>query len=233
MNLAEFIDLLNTAELSQHYMGDTDDAMNLKYLPKIVTLVNQGIKELHTKFLIKKGSLYLCLDGCTRRYHLCHKEPYVVTEDCPLRLLEVLEIFSCDGTPVRLNANHRDMNLSCCVIDVFMPDYRTLEFSVNCGQFRINFRRNGEVIPNPLKVDRFNPEEIKIDIPDAYIDALLYYVASKLFTTIIPNSQAGAVSQGNIYYQRYITEIQRLQEAGFNVSGVNNETQRFRDSGMP
>ena len=233
MNLGEFIDLLSTTELSQHVLGSTDDIVNLKHLPKIVTVLNQGIKELHTKFLIRKGNLYLCLDGCTRRYYLCHEKPYVTTEDCPLRLLEVLEIFSCDGRKVRLNANHRTMGLSPCIIDVFMPDYRTLEFSENCGQFRINFRRNGEVIPNPARVDRFRVEEIKVDIPDAYIDALLLYCAAKLFTPIIPNSTPKAISSGDTYFQRYIHEIQRLEAAGFTVDGVGNETQRFNETGMP
>lgn len=237
MRLDEFIDVLTTGELSQHPMGQTDLIGNPKQLLKLITHINQGMKELHKRFLIRKGVVMVQLNPCCYRYELEEKRPYLKWMDCPPNLLEVLDVVACDGRQVRLNASHRVKPCPCSsMVEVFMPSYRTLEFSTDCGLFRVNYRRHGLLLPRPDQVDRFRIGDYEVDLPDAYMDALCLYIAAKLYGVLMPRTGTGGETQMNPglnYAARYEAECQRLGDMNFEVEGMGNYQQRFSETGMP
>lgn len=236
--LDDFIENLTDIELSQHTFGTKDNLGNIKKMPRLISLINQGIKKMHSTFLIKQGTAYVCVKPCCKRYLICHENSeYIRTEDSPLRLIEVLQVISCDGRSVRLNATHRrnpDM-YPMETIEVWMPKYNVLEFNVCKGLFRVDFRRNGEEIPKPQYVNKWHMADYVIDLPDAYIDALTFYICSKLFTPSNPTEGYGAAySPAILYRAKFQEEVQRLKNMeNFELEGLDNYQQRFNESGMP
>lgn len=238
MTLEEFFEVLSLYDLSQHRYAKVDSSGSIVEPHLIIPVINLGLKDLHRRFLIKKGVVHVCLDPCVRTYCIDDCDRSYLVYDCkPLRLLEILEVLSCDGVPTRLNATHRRVPTPCsnsCMIDIFMPEYDKLEFSVNEGYFRIHYRKDAEQLPNPKYVAKYDPRRIVVDIPETYLDALAYYVCSRLFAVTTPISDPGAALSPALQYKaRYEEECQRLMSLGFEVEGTGNYQQRFNDTGMP
>lgn len=234
MTLDEFVKWVTRVELSQHFTGETDLIGNPKNMVKLITIINQGLRELHSKFLIKKGVIMLELNPCCYRYVLEDKRPYLKAMDCPINLLKILEVVACDGRHVRLNATHRVKPCPKVMVEVFTPNYKTLEFNTDCGLFRINYRRHGMLIPEPTQVDRFRMDDYELDIPEMYIEALTYYVCMKVFAPIAPTVGEGV--QNNpalIYSAKYKAECDALKETDVEEDGVGNYQQRFMETLLP
>lgn len=229
---------MSLTDFSQDILGRTDSAGSLTDPHLLIPIINSGLTELHSRFLIKKGVVHLCLDPCQRRYCIddC-KRPYLIYEDCPLRLLEILEIIDCGGRQTRLNANHRIVphpyQSSGTMIDIFMVSPIELEFSVLEGMFRINYRRNAEPIPNPKYITEWNPRSIFVDIPEAYINALCYYTAMRAFTPAISSGDSVPYSPPMLFKAKYDEECAKLTQYSFDIDGLGNYQQRFNESGMP
>lgn len=91
-------------------------------------------------------------------------------------------------------------------------------------------------VPDWLKVDRllveyrqnhvklspgageFDANRVEIDLPDAYLQALLYYVASRVHTPIAAGAQ---VNPGNEWYAKYEQECQRLLQENLQIDQVS------------
>lgn len=239
MTLYDFFELLSLTEFSQDRLGRVDTAGSLTDPHLLIPIINSGLTELHSRFLIKKGVVHICLDPCIRRYCIddC-KRPYLIYEDCPLRLLEILEVIACDGRQTRLNASHRIVPHPCqnsgSMVDIFMVSPNELEFSVLEGQFRINYRRNASPIPNPKHIVEWDARSILVDIPDAYINALCYYTAMRAFTITTPyDGNAAALSPAIQYKTKYDEECLKLTQFNFELEGMGNYQQRFNETGMP
>lgn len=53
----------------------------------------------------------------------------------------------------------------------------------------------------------YDANRVEIDLPDAYLQALLYYIASRVYNPLSIDQQ---ISGGNVYYGKYEAECQRL-----------------------
>lgn len=85
MKLDDFIELLTTVEFSQHVYGNQDKDGKYIHLRKLIVLINQGVRELHSRFLIKKGIVYLSVNSeLATRYPIRDDAPYLLTSDVPL-----------------------------------------------------------------------------------------------------------------------------------------------------
>lgn len=236
MLLQDLFETLSLYDFSQHGYGITDSAGTIIEPHTLIPAINLGLRELHKRFLIKKGVVHVCLDPCIRRYCIddCDRE-YLIYEDKPLRLLEILEVISCDGLETRLNATHRKPPCdNSCTVEIFMPQFNVLEFSAERGLFRVHYRRDANPVPNPKYIAEWDARAIEVDIPDAYCDALAYYVAMRVFGVTTPvDGGAAAYSPALQYKAKFDEECQRLATYNFEVDGAGNHQQRFRDSGMP
>lgn len=233
MRLDEYIEDLVSVELSQHTWGDRDTAGNIEKLPRLISLINQGVQKLHSVLMLKKGVVFLCLDG-RRRYVIEEGQPYLEGEDCPLYLLEILQVISCCGKPVRLNAIHR-YPPDNQKIEVFMTNKNTLEFNECKGKFRIIYRRGVPPIIAPNEKHQWNARDYEIDLPDSHLDLLTYWICSRLFIPITPtDGNAAQFSPAHMYKAKYTEELDRLRGVeSFEIDGMDNWEQRFDESGMP
>lgn len=75
------------------------------------------------------------------------------------------------------------------------------------------------------------PDQIFVDVPPAYLSALLNYIASRKFNPNLNGVQQG-FHEGNNYYQKYLSACALLQDQGFEVEPMGNEGSKFTSKGF-
>jgi hypothetical protein len=235
MNLKTFLDMLVETELSQHVFGslDEDEVLVKKY--ELINLINRGLENLHTRFVIKKGEVRINIANNHRYRHDISDEDFVLTPDHKRNVIKVLEIWDEKGHPCRFNTHHRSMaHHSHKESSIQMVDNKTLIFEHCEGCYKIIFHAGPELIVKPETLELFQPENIELDISLEYIDALIYYVASRLFSVTLPmEGNAAQYSPGILYSAKFEQECQRLKELNFEIEGIGDSSQRFHSSMFP
>lgn len=235
MKLSTFLEMLTEVELSQHIFGGLDEDGKLLKGYELVNLINRGLEDIHTRFLIKKGELYLNVDTSVRERYDVSDEDYVLTEDFPLNIIKILEVWDMCGNPMHLNTIHRRKGCGeVCANEIQMLDKTTLIFNSCCGQYKIIYHKGPDLIDKPRSLDMFRPEKIELDISLEYVDALIYYVASRLFSINPPmEGYAAPYSPSITYSRKYEEECNRLKDLNFEIDGTGDVSQRFYDSTFP
>ena len=78
-----------------------------------------------------------------------------------------------------------------------------------------------------------NPDNIEVDIPEYFTDALCYYILARLFTNIIPDQGlAAANSLAQMYMQTYDNACRDITQSGVITTVSSNPEQRFYDKGF-
>ena len=77
----------------------------------------------------------------------------------------------------------------------------------------------------------YDPTRIFIDVPYEYLQAILFYIASRKFNSNKSGVQGG-MHEGNNYYQKYIAACTLLQDQGAGVEPVGNSGNKFEQNGF-
>lgn len=247
MNLQTFLDMLLEVELSQHAFSMKDEQGRIIKLKEILGLINRGLMDLHTRFLIKKGDLYLTVDTEEKtRYDISDKDivdfaydvsdpDNVLTEDLPLSVIKILEVWRENGKRIHLNTIHRYMGCNTVSNDeVRMLDKTTLKFHDVKSRYYISYHKGPKLIQIPDNLDLLVLEDVEIDITLEYMDALIYFVCSRLLAINPPmEGYAAPYSPSVTYAKQFLEECQRLDDLNLEIDGTGNTAHRFYDSTFP
>ena len=77
-------------------------------------------------------------------------------------------------------------------------------------------------------------EDVEIDITLEYMDALIYFVCSRLLAINPPmEGYAAPYSPSVTYAKQFLEECQRLDDLNLEIDGTGNTAHRFYDSTFP
>lgn len=93
--------------------------------------------------------------------------------------------------------------------------------------YRAEAKRLKKVEDNGL----YDPTKIFLDLPMTYLQAILYYIASRKFGANQKAVQQG-LNEGTNYYQRYIAACTLLQDQGAGVQPTGNSGNKFENNGF-
>lgn len=228
--------MLIEVELSQSVYGKLDEEEKLVKQYELINLINRGLENIHSRFIIKKGELYITVSSEDDRFRKdITDEDIILSLDTPVNIIRVLEIWNECGDRVNFNTHHR--NLRYCSgkeESVQMVNKSTLVFDNCFGSYKIVYQRGPILIERPKDISLFKPEEIELDISLEYIDALIYYIASRLFSVITPlDRNAAPFSPGIVYSAKFEEECNRLNDLNLEIEGTEDTSQRFHDSMFP
>lgn len=98
-------------------------------------------------------------------------------------------------------------------------------------RLRIIYRATAKRVKKIDDTSLYDPTRIFIDVPYEYLQAILFYIASRKFN---PNKSGvqGGMHEGNNYYQKYIAACTLLQDQGAGVEPVGNEGNKFEQNGF-
>jgi hypothetical protein len=239
MTLDDIYEAIATGELSQVILGNDGDgtmAIPADRRKQIRHSVQLGLTDLHTRFLIREKSfivnrvtdktVYL-LDkrfavsntGSTEttKYIDDSADPFV--DD----LLKIDRIMDSEGKEVLLNEIDDELSVRTLADNLI-----SVPAELETETLQIFFRANHPQI-NKYLADSA-PMTVTLALPDKYLQALLYYIASR---GLNPTGFSGErMHEGNNFAMKYEMECQRLQALG---AGIESHSSNIRpiDPGWP
>ena len=195
MKLQEIFDLLTFGELAQLSIGGgeagvIDDINMAKILPHI----NLGLTSLYKRFNLKTSSLMVPL--------VVGQEIYpIIQED----LIKILEIYAPTTEEVSLNDPTNTfgcftLSSNTLLVSTFLTNTRAYQY------LTIVYKANH---PKLQADDGYvDVDTLLIELPDSYIEPLLYFVAARLLSSTGSGQFEGLASMQ--YMQKYENACQQL-----------------------
>lgn len=226
MYLSDVFDQLMYGELSQlHIGGDECEVIKPENYAKIAAHVNLGLSALHTRFLLREDEVILQQYSHITDYRLhsdfaqtntASNEPYKYIIDSPERpftdnIIKIETVYDEGGCKVPLNNP-----IESC--SVYTPAPNTLQVPAphNANSTFIMYRAEHD----HLIVDEATDlTKVCVNLPRAFLEALLYYIASRHFTPL------GATEAGNVsmeFRQKYEAACAMLELK--NIAAEDNHT---------
>lgn len=237
ITLKEFIDRLTDVEFSQHQLSQVyNEDEGGKLMNTFISLINQGLVELHRRFLLKRGVIQYQINHDQYRYKITDDSPNLLSADVPLNLIEVIQIFDDCGFNVPFNNTNRyendckynnNLNIQFTGKDTFTSD--------GCHTcLKIIYRKGPDKIPRVEKGKLFDPTRYNLDIDYSFLDALTFYCAQRMFAVSAPlEGYAAMYSPAILYRKKYEEECIRLEASKLDLEGTGDSGQRFYDSRLP
>lgn len=212
MQLSDAFNYLAYSELSNVTFTDSNGNIKLEHYPKLITLINAGVRELHTVFELLEKQIYVDMYAHITNYYLKpafaltsgSTEVYKYIADSPYypfkgNVLKVLKVLSETG--VELPLNNEDSPIS-----VFTPSPSLLQVSYPTEGASLNVVYQSYPDNIDTAIQDLNTE---LDIPDYLMEALVYFVCNKLFSSIGAD-KAEAVS----YFSKYQNALRVIRDTG-------------------
>lgn len=237
MKLSDVFDQLAYGELSQLALIANDEIIPEEY-NKIISQVNMGLAELHKRFMLKRKTLTLQTLEDVYRYPLLKRYaqsqgaelPFILDSDEPFDedIIEILGVSNEKGWAIPLNVYDADEHLPV----VFTPAYNILRFNdvTPIGKYTVTYKAGHVPLAKVVDPETFDASKVDIELPMTHLEALLFYVASRVIQPI-NGAMNGAPQEGVSYAQRFEQACQQLLYQGLDVEATH-ESHRFKRNGF-
>jgi hypothetical protein len=222
MFLTEIFDQLTYGELGQINIGGATmgEIVSNNY-PAMVSHLNAGLTRLHTRFDLKDGEVIIQQYETITDYVL--RPAYTIsTGTAPIKyivdtvekpfpndLIKIEQVFDEQGKEIPLNKPSESTSM-------FTPAYDTLQIPVpndDLATSLIYRARHAQI-----SADNMDPDTTEINIPHTHMEALVYFMASRVF------SSRGTTEYGNesaMHFARYEAACQTLEKYGMDNKAIN------------
>ena len=220
MKLAEVFSQLAYGELAQTVFGENDEGELVeKQYPILLAHVNLGLTALYKRFNLKEVRLTFPLSTLGNVYRLgvtdLHKIEKVLTDaGVELPLNDGKEQYSC-FTP-RMDTIRVPLDIVNKVAEV--PE------SYHTNSLEVVYRANHPKLE--ATGGDINPETIELELPYSHLEALLYFVASRVHN---PIGMVNEFHSGNSWAARYEGECMKLQQQDLQIDSSNDNDRLGRN----
>lgn len=245
MKLADVFTQLTYGELSQLHLGDlVDGKIPREHLAPLLSHINMGLTALHKRFPLRERSIKLLLQSGMLTYRL-HSDFAVHSMDSfeDLRYIQdseadpfVDDIHKIERVYTQSNRElglNDDSDCYACktpsynllmVPEDIVEQSSDLPEGLKTEYLKVVYRANHPIIK--LENGRINPDEAEIELPYSHLEALLYFIASRV------NNPIGMVQEfhaGNSWAAKYEMECQRLEQFNLRVDQGEQNTRLQRN----
>ena len=213
MTLQEIFDQLSHGELAHLSIGGEGvTGIPEDMQERVISSINLGLTELHKRFLLRERQVGLVMQLGQQMYWMDRKYlmgtsgtgvKYLkdsVAMPFDAGLLKIEQVYDADGLELMLNraGDSLDQTQRC----VRTPSYNSLllPLELPLQELKVVYRAN-----HPLLVKTpgyFNPASVEVELPYTHLEALLYYVASRI-TNPMGLAGGGAFHEGNNYSAKF------------------------------
>lgn len=225
MNLQEVFDTLAANELALSREANADStAIAEAHLNRVLLTVNNGLNVIYRQFNLKTKIKEIAFTDGERRYNV----------DDDKDIIEIVEITDLHGTriPVKESIHLNEFAL--------LGEFYVRKMSLTDLVFGSDVLGSGAIIRYRCKHPKVNPvtpttdlSAIELELPESYLDLLVYYVAHKLTTSRDPQAvmNRSPFHVGNNYKALYESELVKLMTEGSDIE-VPMENNRFAMNGF-
>ncbi|MCD1628474.1 hypothetical protein [Marinobacter shengliensis] len=240
MVLQDIFDQLTHGELSQVFVGNAEgEGIREEDKLRMISHIQLGLTALHKRFLLKERQLTVELVPNKSVYVLKQafaqsndesEEPikYIHDAEFPFKddLLKVERVVTDKGTALSINDYFdEDTVRTASYNTLVLPSFDAWEPSLKPTKLVITYRADHHKI-NKI-VGQFISFKEEIDLPVTHLEALLYFVASRVMN---PVGIAGEFHEGNNYAQKYEQACMELEQHGHQLNSQSSNS-RFDYNG--
>lgn len=236
MKLKEIFDQLTYGELSQLSIGGGEQGViSSSNYSRVIAHINLGLTALHKRFNLKEESFLLEFQSGQTLYLINSKYAVTGRSNQAVRYIKdsIAAPFSNNVLKMERFYTDKGVELSCNDLEdpysVSTPSVHKLLVPADLVDNPVNFPES--LITKHLKVfyranhlaitnedNDIDPEEVEVELPDAYLDPLLLFVASRVHT---PTGMTNEFNMGNNYYAKYEAACQELETYDLDVDQVS------------
>ena len=234
MNLDDIFNQLSYGELAQVMVGNDDAGLvPASDYPRIAASVSLGLTELHKRFLIKETKIRIelvegistyVLDSKFAESNVTGTEPnkYIKDSAEPFldNVLKIERVYDSSGNEVTLNILEDEDSIMTSGMNVLVlpaeVEYEYIDVVYRANHPALN---KANVLNHPLRVE--------IDLPISYLEALLFYVASRVMN---PIGMISEFHEGNNYAAKFEAACIRLEQLNIKVEN-HRANDRLADNG--
>jgi len=228
--LSEIFEQLTTGELSQvHLGGAAHGEITEENHRAVANHVKLGLTSLYKRFTLKHARLTVQLFPTVETYPLLSKYATNGKGTEPVRwildtagalysedILKILTVTGDEGVVFPLNNYTDDFSIITPTMDsirvpliIRNPLHGTIPKEYMTSKLVLDYQANHPNFVTPT--GNLDPERVMIELPASHVQALLYFVASRVHNPIGMGQEFNA---GNHWAQRYEVECQRLENDG-------------------
>lgn len=234
MKLQAILDQFRFGELAQLSIGGQDvGVFNDKNYGNIVPHVNMGLTALFTRFPIRERNLIIeiqpnkseyLLDKAFAESNTKSREPvrYIQdTSDDPFEndVIKVEEVYTDTGVAYRINDGSRHAITTPSTNILKLP--KNVPVELKTDTLDVIYRANHPEIV--VGLGYFDPERVNVYLPATYLEALVYFVASRMHN---PVGMVNDFNAGNNYYMKYENACREIESKGLYIEQTH-ENDRF------
>jgi len=208
MKLQEIFDQLTYGEFSQLSIGGQEaGVINASNYRNVVAHLNLGLTSLYRRFNLKERRLTIPLQSDADTYQLAVDD-----------LMKIEKVFT--DVEFELNLNREGDPFACFtptlnslrVPKIILEQGADLPDELKTEGLTITYRANHPKIK--LNFGPLLPEMKEIELPSTHLQALLYFVASRVHN---PIGMVNEFNAGNTWFSKYELECQRLETENIQV----------------
>ena len=191
MKLSYVFEMLASGELSNLHLVD-ESKLDIKpdKIPIVLRSINAALNDLHTRFLIARNIVDIPV--------IVGEDTYEIGNDDFIEILNV----NIDDIPMIHHHNYTLLNVNKIKVREKLGILSTL---------RVEYKAKHRVL---TEVDV--AMDANVNLPDSHLNALLYFVASKLYTSAV-NQMDGDLNEGAAYMRKFLEEVKLLENQGIDV----------------
>lgn len=249
MKLQEIFAQLGSGELSNLSIGgQPQGVVNQHNYSQLIGHINLGLMTIFRRFQLKEGSIIIQLQPNTLKYYLNSSfavsnrrshEPvrYILdSADQPFKddILKVSKVVLDTGYEMGLNDDndprgaHTPTMLTLEVPDELLNPTSDTPKWFKSANIKVSYQGKHPMILAPIGY--FDPNQVNVDLPDSHLQALLYFVASRVNN---PVGMTNEFNAGNNWYAKYENECKHLESEGMQVDQINqHQYDRIRQKGF-
>jgi len=234
--LKDIFSLLASGEFSnisitKDHRGNIDEA---EY-GRVIGHINLAIVEIYKRFKFLEDEVILHAFPHISKYYL--RSDYMTTADriserkyiectddsTSINIIEIKDIY--DDLEKKVTLNNR-----FCVPYIKQLSNDTLKITglEQATTFSIVFQAYPQLI---LLDDSFNINTYSLNIPTTIIEAILYYVAARVYKPIGANNSTEGADKSSTYDHKYELSCQKLEHYGLDITDNDKDNDKFHNQG--
>lgn len=239
MKLKEIFDALTYGELSQINIGGGEDgAISEANYPRILSSINLGLGALYRRFLVKEGTVkvqlqegqthYLISDMFAVSNRRSRETKYIIdstAEPFNNDVAKIERVYTDARYELLLNDRSNDESLFTPKLDMLVvPDLmvnRTLDTPEHLDTEHLEIAYRAEHVPIVIPIGFFDPARVDVELPYAYLNPLLYFVASRVHN---PIGMVNEFNAGNNWNAKYEQACAMLEQQNIKVDQGSQNT---------
>ena len=215
MKLSEVFTQLAYGELSQLFIGTNNEGeLTEDSYPILLAHVNLGLSALYRRFHLKEGRTSITLSDTVNVYMVSNAD-----------LNKIEEVLVDNGNTLDLNNRADPYSCFTPTMNTLRVPWKIVEGSLDVPEqlrtttLEVVYRANHPKLADTNGI--IEPDKIDLELPYTHLEALLYFVASRIHN---PIGMVNEFNAGNNWAAKYEMECKKLEAQNFEIDeGSQNE----------